>query len=145
MPCSDALPWGTFLRHDTHPLHRVLPTLHITDKTIIVWHLTRKEGAYGVAKRALKGHSHFVSDVVISSDGQFALYVLLDSLGPFFSTQICEQVWWDAGQVQCVFFDIMYASALIGTCGTVNMCSEICVRVACGVVVVVCRQPLAST
>eukprot|EP00038_Savillea_parva_P020944 m.32910 g.32910 ORF g.32910 m.32910 type:complete len:313 (+) comp4945_c1_seq1:63-1001(+) len=43
------------------------------DKTIIVWHLTRKEGAYGVAKRALKGHSHFVSDVVISSDGQFAL------------------------------------------------------------------------
>lgn len=44
-----------------------------TDKSIIVWHLTREEGAYGVAKRALKGHSHFVSDVVISSDGQFAL------------------------------------------------------------------------
>jgi len=28
---------------------------------------------YGVAKKALHGHNHFVSDVVISSDGQFAL------------------------------------------------------------------------
>jgi len=43
------------------------------DKTIIVWQLTRDESAYGVPKKALKGHSHFVSDVVISSDGQFAL------------------------------------------------------------------------
>jgi guanine nucleotide-binding protein subunit beta-2-like 1 protein len=43
------------------------------DKTVLVWHLTREEGSYGVPKRALKGHSHFVQDVVISSDGQFAL------------------------------------------------------------------------
>jgi guanine nucleotide-binding protein subunit beta-2-like 1 protein len=43
------------------------------DKTVIVWQLTRSEGSYGYARRALKGHSHFVSDVVISSDGQFAL------------------------------------------------------------------------
>jgi len=43
------------------------------DKTIIVWNLTRTDQNYGVARRALKGHSHFVSDVVISSDGQFAL------------------------------------------------------------------------
>jgi guanine nucleotide-binding protein subunit beta-2-like 1 protein len=44
------------------------------DKSIIVWDLKREEGdAYGVAKRALKGHNHFVSDVVISSDGQYAL------------------------------------------------------------------------
>jgi hypothetical protein len=28
---------------------------------------------YGYARRALRGHNHFVSDVVISSDGQFAL------------------------------------------------------------------------
>lgn len=44
-----------------------------TDKTIIVWHLTRDEQTYGVPRRALTGHNHFVSDVVISSDGQFAL------------------------------------------------------------------------
>jgi len=43
------------------------------DKTIIVWSLTRDESNYGTPKRALRGHSHFVSDVVISSDGQFAL------------------------------------------------------------------------
>lgn len=43
------------------------------DKTIIAWTLTREDTNYGIAKKALKGHNHFVSDVVISSDGQFAL------------------------------------------------------------------------
>lgn len=43
------------------------------DKTIIMWVLTREETNYGTAKKALRGHNHFVSDVVISSDGQFAL------------------------------------------------------------------------
>ncbi len=40
---------------------------------MIVWNLTRDDTNYGVAKRSLTGHNHFVSDVVISSDGQFAL------------------------------------------------------------------------
>jgi WD40 repeat protein len=31
------------------------------------------QSAYGFPKRILHGHNHFVSDVVISSDGQFAL------------------------------------------------------------------------
>jgi guanine nucleotide-binding protein subunit beta-2-like 1 protein len=44
-----------------------------SDKTIIVWQLTRDEDSYGYPKKILKGHNHFVSDVVISSDGQFAL------------------------------------------------------------------------
>lgn len=43
------------------------------DKTVIVWNLTREEGDYGFPVRALRGHSHFVQDVVISSDGMFAL------------------------------------------------------------------------
>jgi len=43
------------------------------DKSIIQWKLTREENRYGVAKRRLTGHSHFVQDVAISSDGQFAL------------------------------------------------------------------------
>merc|ERR1719503_297178 len=51
------------------------------DKTVIVWDLTQKGEdvddsdvvSYGVPRRALCGHSHYVSDVVISSDGQFAL------------------------------------------------------------------------
>jgi len=46
------------------------------DKTVIVWHLTRGEddpNEFGRAHRALKGHSHYVEDVVISKDGHFAL------------------------------------------------------------------------
>jgi guanine nucleotide-binding protein subunit beta-2-like 1 protein len=38
-----------------------------------VWHLTREDEKFGVAKKRLKGHSHYVQDVAISSDGQFAL------------------------------------------------------------------------
>jgi guanine nucleotide-binding protein subunit beta-2-like 1 protein len=43
------------------------------DKSIIVWSLTREPDKYGVPVKRLTGHSHYVSDVVISSDGQFAL------------------------------------------------------------------------
>jgi len=43
------------------------------DRTLLVWQLTREDNNYGVPRRSLKGHSHFISDVVISSDGQFAL------------------------------------------------------------------------
>ena len=43
------------------------------DKTIIVWELTRDATNYGIPKKRLRGHNHFVSDVVVSSDGQFAL------------------------------------------------------------------------
>lgn len=49
------------------------------DKTIIVWKLTKDDTNYGIPHRALKGHNHFVSDVVISSDGQFALSGSWDS------------------------------------------------------------------
>lgn len=40
---------------------------------MIVWNLTRGEQEYGIPRRSLVGHSHYVQDVVISSDGQFAL------------------------------------------------------------------------
>jgi len=44
------------------------------DKTVIVWNLTRGEGnAYGVPRKALHGHNHFVQDIAVSSDGHFAL------------------------------------------------------------------------
>lgn len=42
------------------------------DKTIIVWALTH-DTKVGFARRALTGHHHYVQDVVLSSDGQFAL------------------------------------------------------------------------
>mmetsp|Transcript_19644 Transcript_19644/g.47420 ORF Transcript_19644/g.47420 Transcript_19644/m.47420 type:complete len:332 (+) Transcript_19644:48-1043(+) len=52
------------------------------DKSVVVWQLTHGSGSgqaigennpYGFARRGLRGHSHFVSDVVISSDGAFCL------------------------------------------------------------------------
>lgn len=45
------------------------------DKSLIMWKITRDDSAnnYGTPQKALTGHSHFVSDVVMSSDGQFAL------------------------------------------------------------------------
>lgn len=43
------------------------------DKTLIVWKLTRDETQYGVPEKRLYGHSHFISDVVLSSDGNYAL------------------------------------------------------------------------
>eukprot|EP01110_Echinostelium_bisporum_P010369 TRINITY_DN3716_c0_g1_i1.p1 TRINITY_DN3716_c0_g1~~TRINITY_DN3716_c0_g1_i1.p1 ORF type:complete len:324 (-),score=149.00 TRINITY_DN3716_c0_g1_i1:16-966(-) len=41
------------------------------DKTICSWDVSNKDE--GVARRSLRGHGHFVQDVVMSSDGQFAL------------------------------------------------------------------------
>lgn len=49
------------------------------DKKLIVWNLTRDDTNYGVAHKSLTGHNHFVSDVVMSSDGQFALSGSWDS------------------------------------------------------------------
>jgi guanine nucleotide-binding protein subunit beta-2-like 1 protein len=46
------------------------------DKTILVWdvdNISNDEGQIGRPVKSLTGHNHFVSDVVISSDGQFAL------------------------------------------------------------------------
>lgn len=47
------------------------------DKRLMKWAITRggqdDPTLYGVPQTGLKGHSHFVEDVVISKDGQFAL------------------------------------------------------------------------
>jgi len=43
------------------------------DRSVVVWGLTKEQENYGQPRRSLHGHSHFVQDVVISSDGQFAL------------------------------------------------------------------------
>lgn len=43
------------------------------DKTLIVWELTKDEAKYGIAKKALKGHSHIVQDCALTPDGAYAL------------------------------------------------------------------------
>ncbi|XP_075659116.1 small ribosomal subunit protein RACK1-like [Castanea sativa] len=44
------------------------------DKTISLRNLTKEDKTYSVPRRRLKGHSHFVEDVVLSSNDQFALF-----------------------------------------------------------------------
>lgn len=43
------------------------------DKTIIIWRVNPDGSKLGSAYKCLIGHGHFVSDIVFSSDGQFAL------------------------------------------------------------------------
>lgn len=63
--------WVTAIATASEDLSLILTASR--DKTIMVWSLTREEDNYGYARRALRGHNNFVSDVVISSDGHFAL------------------------------------------------------------------------
>jgi len=63
----------------TNPLYPDMIVSASRDKSLIIWELTHDEENYGTAKRSLHGHNHFVSDVVMSSDGQFALSGSWDS------------------------------------------------------------------
>ncbi|KAI8381231.1 guanine nucleotide-binding protein subunit beta-2-like 1 [Radiomyces spectabilis] len=49
------------------------------DKSLIVWNLTRDEINYGVPRKSLLGHNHFVEDLAISSDGQYVLSASWDT------------------------------------------------------------------
>ncbi|RRR13206.1 hypothetical protein CVV73_26740, partial [Enterobacter hormaechei] len=64
--------WVTALAAPLDPASNVLLSAS-RDKTVIVWELERGGDSYGYPKKSLHGHSHFVQDVVISSDGQFCL------------------------------------------------------------------------
>lgn len=58
----------------TNPINQDNIVSASRDKTLILWQLTKDEQhQYGYAKKSLKGHNYFVSDVVMSSDGNFAL------------------------------------------------------------------------
>jgi guanine nucleotide-binding protein subunit beta-2-like 1 protein len=62
----------------TNPRHPDMIVSSSRDKKLILWKLTQEkdvtsENPIGVAKKALHGHGHFVTDVVLSSDGQHAL------------------------------------------------------------------------
>jgi len=44
------------------------------DKSIIKWHLTTDNAEeQGIPMKRMKGHGHYIQDIAISSDGQFAL------------------------------------------------------------------------
>jgi guanine nucleotide-binding protein subunit beta-2-like 1 protein len=44
------------------------------DRTVMIWQITREAGdRFGIPRKSLTGHGGYVQDVVLSSDGQFAL------------------------------------------------------------------------
>jgi len=49
------------------------------DKSVIAWKLTGDADTIGVPERRLTGHHHFVSDIQLSLDGQYALSSSWDS------------------------------------------------------------------
>merc|ERR1739848_245634 len=57
----------------TNPMYPDMLISSSRDKTLIIWQLNRDGEAYGHPMKRLKGHNHFVSDVVVSSCGQFAV------------------------------------------------------------------------
>jgi len=61
----------------TNPIFPKMLVSSSRDKSIIVWNLddeyTGTSGAMGKPVKSLRGHGHFVSDVIMSSDGQYAL------------------------------------------------------------------------
>uniref|UniRef100_A0A673MM14 Small ribosomal subunit protein RACK1 n=1 Tax=Sinocyclocheilus rhinocerous TaxID=307959 RepID=A0A673MM14_9TELE len=81
------------------------------DKSVIMWKLTRDETNYGIPQRALRGHSHFVSDVAISSDGQFALSGSWD--GTLRLWDLTTHTEW----VSCVRFSPNSSNPIIVSCG----------------------------
>jgi WD40 repeat protein len=44
-----------------------------SDRSLMLWKLVHDETNFGIPHKRLNGHSHFISDTVISSDGHFAL------------------------------------------------------------------------
>ena len=55
---------------------RMFPDTILTssrDKTLIIWKLNYDESNYGYPFKRLKGHGHFITDVVLSQDGNYAL------------------------------------------------------------------------
>jgi WD40 repeat protein len=44
-----------------------------SDCSLILWKLVHDETNFGIPQKRLKGHSYFISDTVLSSDGHFAL------------------------------------------------------------------------
>ncbi|EDS31195.1 receptor for activated protein kinase C [Culex quinquefasciatus] len=52
----------------TNPKYPDLILSSLRDMTLIVWKLTRDEASYGIPQKPLYGHSHFINDVVLSSD-----------------------------------------------------------------------------
>ncbi|KAL9704654.1 hypothetical protein quinque_008172 [Culex quinquefasciatus] len=65
----------------TNPKYPDLILSSLRDMTLIVWKLTRDEASYGIPQKPLYGHSHFINDVVLSSDGRCPCFRRVPAFG----------------------------------------------------------------
>lgn len=77
------------------------------DKKVIIWELENDGESCGYAKKSLQGHSHFISDIAISSDGQFILSSSWDHQSRLWSVEhgksICRFVGHTKDVLSCAF------------------------------------------
>lgn len=61
------------------------------DKTLIVWKLNETDELnYGYPMKRLKGHGHFITDVVLSQDGHYALSGSWDKTLRLWDLNVCK-------------------------------------------------------
>lgn len=60
------------------------------DKTLIVWKLSHDEANYGYPLKRLRGHGHFITDVVLSQDGHYALSGSWDKTLRLWDLNLCK-------------------------------------------------------
>lgn len=60
------------------------------DKSIMIWELTKNMEAYGVPKKSLRGHNHFIQDLTLSSDGQYAITASWDKTLRLWDLKECK-------------------------------------------------------
>ena len=60
------------------------------DKTLIIWKLNNDESSYGYPFKRLRGHGHFITDVVLSLDGQYALSGSWDKTLRLWDLNVCK-------------------------------------------------------
>lgn len=62
------------------------------DKTLMIWKINPTAERYGLPYRSLHGHSHFVEDVALSNDGQYALTGSWDGTMRLWDLTACKTV-----------------------------------------------------
>jgi len=62
------------------------------DFLILIWEITQNQNFFAVIKKRLYGHSHFISDLILSPDGKFCISSSWDSTLRLWDLNTCKTV-----------------------------------------------------